>query len=279
MSSIRINGRRLEDIIAEEQAQARADKGAEPKAVTTERSGVFDGDQAALAVNVDNGQIRVLRSNDASWHVLVAHTDRDEVKVDAAGAGLDVRVRSANTITSFGNSFGDNMVIVNGRTISASSAGSVSIGGPEVFVEIALPAKVTYDAQFETASGEVRLEGDMLTFTRLRAKTGSGDVAADLTRARVERFRASAGSGDIDLALPTSAGGEFECSTGSGDIDLRAPAIISGTLHVSTGSGDKRVKHPAFTKNGDGRYEAVGAGPRMEIECSTGSGDVTVRVA
>jgi len=89
------------------------------------------------------------------------------------------------------------------------------------------------------------------------SETGSGDLLFEDPGARLARIVAEAGSGDVTLRLGSDATFRVDADQGSGDLVSRfsdAQAIVRGREVVGYKRGDARI----------------------QIEVTTGSGDVTI---
>jgi hypothetical protein len=273
-----INGRNLADLIA-----AKVSAGRTSAPALTRREGAFGQDAILLDVDLPIGKVLLHPSPDWRWHVQVAHEKDDQVSVIADAGRLMIAVKPK---TSQGNAFAsrsasptEDHVFIRQTSISV---GSVSIvngmvsGGSAALVEIQLPLGPTYQAELQTAAGDVLLNPETLAFFRLTAKTGSGRVSADLGRATVEAFRAHTGAGDVAARLPTTANCRVDLSTGLGDIDLVLGRNLAISLAASTGLGDRLILHPDLGQVSAGHWQSRGGTIRLEIRATTGAGDIKV---
>jgi len=128
--------------------------------------------------------------------------------------------------------------------------------------------------ELETASGDVVVTGEM---TRLEAGTASGDLRVS---GSVRRIELETSSGDVDLRWErVSPGSLADIETASGDVRLTVPAgtAVAGT--VTTYSGEIASDLPG-RKGARGKVlELTAADPKLRVEISTSSGDVSLKTA
>jgi hypothetical protein len=136
----------------------------------------------------------------ADLEIQVPAGSRPEVEtvsanIDATGLRGDVRLESVS-----GNVVIDTAGSVRAKTVSGEV--KVKSGGPDVDAssvsgDLEITAATLKDAEFETVSGDIRIDASSAPQGRLEAK---------------------AVSGDIELRIPAGAGADFDVSTFSGDI-------------------------------------------------------------
>ncbi len=212
-------------------------------------------------------------------------------------AGVAIQVKDGiGLIDSTGVHGAQNLDIATGAVQVQDSEGAVAVDTGSGDVRIVRQAG---DVQVDTGSGDVHLvrvaaakidvdtgSGDIEmreSSGALNCDTGSGDiVGSGLTLGGA--LYADTGSGDVSLSGDFSAVGKITIDTGSGDVTLEAnPASAAPQVRmaVSTGSGEITLDLPAsrvtHSSHGDIRAEIGKATGTAEI--STGSGDVTLRVA
>jgi hypothetical protein len=152
--------------------------------------------------------------------------------IDATSLRGDVRIESVS-----GNVTVDTTGSVRAKTVSGEV--KVKGGGPDIDAssvsgDLEVGAATLKDAEFETVSGDIRIDASSAPQGRLEAK---------------------AVSGDIELRIPADAGADFDVSTFSGDIrnDLGPEARRKSEhapgkeLRFQTGDGAARMFLKSFS--------------------------------
>jgi DUF4097 and DUF4098 domain-containing protein YvlB len=215
---------------------------------------------------------KAVEINTTSGDCIIKGGAADKITVD-----LEVKVEPADAFKPEILERGDRLVI--NEKWYGRSHGSV-------IWKITVPVKT--DIDFETASGDISLEG---LSANLEISTASGDVTIEKCQGDFELetasgdiiltdcegpFEISAASGDINVS---NVKGELEVSTASGDIDIEDS---QGTFEVETASGDIQtarleMKSVSEFSTASGEIEIVlSSSPVNSLSLSTASGDIVL---
>jgi DUF4097 and DUF4098 domain-containing protein YvlB len=199
-----------------------------------------------LHVSTGSGNIHLTTGSDSQVHV-VGHIrshggQEDRVRQIAANPPIEQTgdiVRVGAHLENLHNISIDYEVQAPAGAMLEASSGSGDVVDDGVGV----------DAKLNTGSGNIHATGLKQSFT---VETGSGDIYAE-----------QSGSGDV------------KADTGSGNIELKN---VSGGLRAQTGSGDIKLggqpKAGWHITTGSGTVELWAANAPMNLEASTGSGDI-----
>lgn len=246
------------------------------------------GPDAAAAVRLASGSVRVTEGTDGEIGVEISGRDAEEFLVEAHGDRIVVEQPSGLL------RWGSHQVRL---TLPAGSALKASLASADLDVAVALA-----ELQVELASGDVRV-GDVAGDVRAKTASGDlvlGDVGGDLeagcasgdVRARRVggRVDAKSASGDVvvdqvdgaltvrsasgDVVVGSYAGDDLRATSMSGDVRVGFPAGRTLDLDLSTLSGRVHNAFAAGAGGGDG-----GDGHRVRIHVKTVSGDIVLRPA
>jgi hypothetical protein len=286
-----INGRNLQDIIAE----AKAAVGQSPAGVPlmTQQTGTFGQPTVPIWIEVNTGKILLRPSPDGRWHVNVAHEKTDQVNMIASGGLLKISVKPiprADTVLISSSRAGRAFIgregadsrdirqeVLAGRRGVSIIDGVVVSGGSAVLVEVQLPLGFHYQVQGQTMAGNLLLDPEKIPLSSLSLKTGAGDIIANLERTPVNLFVAKTGAGDIDARLSTVADGRVELTTGAGDIDLVLGQHLAIDLWASTSFGNCVIRRSDLVEVRPGLWQSRGGAPHLGIRASTGTGKIKVQ--
>jgi len=203
-----------------------------------------------LHVSTGSGNIHIKPGSDSQVHVIghvKSHgygSDENRVKEIAANPPIE----QTGSILRIGGHM-ENM-----RNIS-------------IDYEIEAPAKTFLDAS--SGSGDVNDDG---VGVNAKLNSGSGNITA---KGLSQGFTVETGSGNI--FAEQSGSGDVKASTGSGNIELKN---IHGGLRAGTGSGDIKLGGQPNSgwkiTTGSGNVEFWSERAAMDLEASTGSGDIHV---
>lgn len=148
--------------------------------------------------------------------------------------------------------------------------------------QIHLNHAVCSDINAYSSGGDILLNLDETTLTRLTAATGGGNVNAVLSEKSVNAFYViKTGGGNVDVALRGTAGSSaLTAESGAGNVSVSIPNDTEARIRATAGLG-KVVVDSRFTKvNGD-TYQSSGydkAANKFDIMLKSGAGNVSVVV-
>ena len=123
---------------------------------------------------------------------------------------------------------------------------------------IHLNPAVSYDLKAHSDGGNIRLDLDALTLSRVSADTGGGN---------------------IDVALPGKAKTlDVTAKSGAGNVSVRLPVDVAARIHATTGLG-KVIVDPLFQQIGKDTYQSPDyehAIKKAELTLSSGAGNVSI---
>lgn len=153
---------------------------------------------------------------------------------------------------------------------STGSGSGVNVGGYAAKVTIIVPeGSALTDVELDTGMGDIRV--DRIAAVELEADTGMGDITVENCTVS-DTLKADTGMGSIDFQGYLAQ--ETELDTGMGDIDAKVlDERVKCSYELESGLGEVRI---------DGRKQGsfatgVGSVPDLELEASSGLGDVTVQ--
>ncbi|WP_263358231.1 DUF4097 family beta strand repeat-containing protein [Acidicapsa ligni] len=220
-------------------------RSAQASEATFERTLTVNG-HVILHVSTGSGNIHLTTSSGNQVHVvghIHSHGDQeDRVRQIAANPPIEQTgdiLRVGAHLDNLHNISIDYEITAPANALLEASSGSGDV----------VDAGVGVDAKLNTGSGNIHATGLQQSIS---VETGSGDIYAEQT-----------GSGDV------------KANTGSGNIELRN---VSGGLRAQTGSGDIKLggqpKAGWHVTTGSGSVELWASNAPMNLEASTGSGDI-----
>jgi lia operon protein LiaG len=193
------------------------------------------------------GDIRHVNVRSGSSDVTVTRSDSDQIKVHLTGKAF--------------SGFSKNVDLEIEQRRDTLELNVVWPKGPffiiwaDLQLTVELPEKKWDGVDIELGSGDTEVAG--IKSGKIKVSTGSGD--SRLTEAYADEIQIKAGSGDIETSRFESA--VLEVEAGSGDIVLKdGTAAIRG-------------------RTGSGNIVVAAAQLRHDVNLTTGSGDVEVRLS
>lgn len=113
----------------------------------------------------------------------------------------------------------------------------------------------------------------------LQAHSDGGNIRLDLDEMTLSRVATDTGGGNIDVALPGSEKTmNVTAKSGAGNVSVRLPGDVAAKIYATTGLG-KVIVDPRFEKTGKDTYQSPDydrAAKKAEITLSSGAGNVSV---
>lgn len=113
----------------------------------------------------------------------------------------------------------------------------------------------------------------------LKAHSDGGNIRLDLNEMTLSRVAAETGGGNINLALPSKGKTlDVTAKSGAGNVSVQLPGDVAARIHATTGLG-KVVVDARFQQTGKDTYQSPDydhAANKAEIKLSSGAGNVSV---
>lgn len=221
------------------------------------------GAPAALSLEVDAGDVRVLPSSDVD-ELTLALVEPGATTPPAADEQVPARVS---------RSVASDRARVAVEQPTRSFDPPWSDGTRDVLLLV--PTDLELDLDVRTSTGDVLVDGE---FTALRAHSDVGDLRLG-PLAAPGGVHASTSAGDISLELASPAPTAVDVSASTGDVDLHLPTDAGGRVTVTADLGDIEVAAP-----GTGRWRVraeselgeVRTDPGLEADSEEAVGTLTV---
>ena len=154
---------------------------------------------------------------------------------------------------------------VSGGIVIAAAPGSADINSVSGDQQLTLNSR---DVKVESVSGDVTLRGRL--GGTVHGETVSGQLAIDSNGESLTKLTTNSVSGDTNLHVGLADGGTLKAETVSGDVDLRVPRTLSARVSATSFSGTLRAPGAKVSK------EEYGPGSSLEQRYGSGAGEVHI---
>jgi hypothetical protein len=148
--------------------------------------------------------------------------------------------------------------------------------------QIHLNPTVSCDITAHSDGGNVRLDLDGMSVTRVAADTGGGNVEVTLPDGATDlSVMAKTGAGNVTVEIGPGATGSHsvQATSGAGNVTVCVPGGLAARIHATSGLG-KVIVDPRFSQTGKDTYQSPdydGAAHKVELTAHSGAGNVSVQ--
>jgi hypothetical protein len=147
--------------------------------------------------------------------------------------------------------------------------------------QIHLNPNVASDITAHSDGGNLKLDLSGMAVNRLSAGTGGGNIAVVLPDSATNldvTAQTGAGNATVEIGSGLTGKNSLEANSGAGNVVVCIPGHLAARIHATTGLG-KTTVDPRFNMTGKNTYQSPGfdgAADKVEIEISSGAGNVSV---